>query len=329
MEKIRYLFRVMKDMSFKNMFSTIKELSEKTNKSSLILFFDVIWCGWKYQAGYLDYKTIAMYNLNRAQRNTHITRGIFNHYIKKYNNQDYIHFFLYKNEFNEKFFEYSKRDWLLLDGNNEEAFKDFLKDKKEIIAKPLTGTHGKGVIKIASSKANYQELISKDLLMVEEVIQQVDIMNKLNPSSINTVRVLTFYNEGKAQILRTSLRIGNKGVVDNFSGGGMLTQIDPKTHKVQFPAVDKEGKVYYQHPVTGTEIIGFEIPQYDEIIETCLKACSLIEEVKIVGWDVAISKKGICLIEGNEFPSHDLYQLPAHHPDGYGSLPEFKAILDQ
>lgn len=327
MEKISYLFKRIIHMDYKSFFKVINNIHHKTGKPRIFLFFDIVYCGLKYQAGFFDYELFEMYDLNRKQRKTVLTRGINNHYIKKYNDKKFTHIFLNKNEFNEKFNDFLKRDWMILDGSNEKEFNEFIKNKKEIIVKPTNGTHGDGIAKIKPNKKTYQELINKNLVLVEEVLEQIPEMNKLNPSSVNTIRTLTFNENGKCTIIAAYLRIGNNKVVDNFNGGGMVVPINVDTATVEYPALDKKGNLYPKHPTTDTSIIGFKIPQFEEIKKLVTEAGKVIPEVKFIGWDVALSINGPCIIEGNDFPGHDIYQLPPHRTDGIGVLPQFEKVL--
>ena len=81
-------------MNYKGFFQIIKEVHEKTNKNSILIFLDIVYCGLKYQAGYIDYNLYEMYRMNKFERKTIITRGINNEYIKKYNNPNFIKYFL-------------------------------------------------------------------------------------------------------------------------------------------------------------------------------------------------------------------------------------------
>ena len=170
-------------------------------------------------------------------------------------------------------------------------------------------------------------MLENKTYLVEEVIKQIPEMNKLNPSSVNTIRTITFNENGKTTIITAYLRIGNNKVIDNFNGGGMVVPINVKTKKIEYPALDKKGNLYYEHPTTKTPIVGFEIPMFDEIEKLVTEAGKVIPEVKFIGWDVALSEKGSCLVEGNDFPGHDIYQLPPHRKDGIGVLPEFEKVL--
>ena len=93
MKKIKYLFNRIKNMNYKNFFKTIQQIHKKTGKNSILIFIDIINCGIKYQAGYIDYNLFEMYRMNAFERKTIITRGINNEYIKKYNNSKYMKYF--------------------------------------------------------------------------------------------------------------------------------------------------------------------------------------------------------------------------------------------
>ncbi len=319
-------------MDYKRFFLTINEVKEKTNKNKLFIFFDIVCCGLKYQAGYLDYLLFEMYNLNKSQRKTILTRGINNTYIKKYNDQNYTYLFREKQEFNKMFKDYIKRDWILLNGSNQDAFNNFLKNKKEIFAKPLNGTHGDNMQKIKinewKDKNLYQYLMEQNLFLVEELVIQEKTMSSLNPSSINTIRVISIFKDNKSKIIAAYSRIGCGKIVDNFNAGGMVAPIDIKTGKIIYPAVNKKNLVFDVHPESNTTIKGFQIPEWEHVKNLVLEAAKVVPQVGLVGWDVAISDHGPLLIEGNEFPGHDIYQLPPHRENGIGMLPVFEKAIN-
>lgn len=108
MRKIKYLFTRIKNMNYQNFFKTINIVHQRSGKNRLYLFWDIIYCGLKYQAGYLDYKLFEMYNLNRQERKTIITRGINNELIAHFNDPIAAKVFRNKIAFNEKFNKYLK-----------------------------------------------------------------------------------------------------------------------------------------------------------------------------------------------------------------------------
>ncbi len=330
MGKFKYIINRIKDMNFKNYFKTIDDVHKKCHKPRIIIFFDTIICGFKYQAGYMDYQLFEMYNMTKEERKTIVTRGINNDIMKKYNQKEYLKFFRDKYEFNKKFDKYLLRDWLYLDGNNIDEFKTFLKGKKEIIVKPNSGTCGKGIEKISVNDYNpkelYDMLIQDGRVLVEEEAKQCKIISDLHPSSINTVRVVTL----NGSVVATFLRMGNKGyVVDNFNHEGLAAPIDIKTGIINYKAIDKQHNEYSIHPYTNKKIVGLKIPMWNEVIKLCKEASQVIPEVGYVGWDVCIGVKKPFLIEGNEFPGHDIYQLPPHREGNIGLLPVFIKAMEE
>ncbi|HBA37620.1 MAG TPA: hypothetical protein DCY94_02760, partial [Firmicutes bacterium] len=259
---------------------------------------------------------------------TVITRGINNDIIKKYNDPQYFKYFNDKYEFNKKFDEFLKRDWIYLDGENFDEFDNFLKNKDYVIVKPTIGSCGKGVEKIAvadyDKRELYDKLMSENQRMVEEVAVQCSEISKIHPTSINTVRVVTL----KGKVVFACLRMGNKGyVVDNFNHEGLVAPIDVKDGIIKYIAIDKQHNMYEVHPYTKEIILGKKIPMWDSIVSLCERASKVIPEIGYVGWDVCVGEEEPFLIEGNEFPGHDLYQLPPHRDGNIGLLPLFEEAM--
>ena len=275
MGKAKYLINRILKMNYKEFFNTIEKVHEKTKKNKIVLFFDIINCGIKYQAGHIDYNLFEMYNLNDSERETIITRGKNNEILKKYNDKTKSYIFEDKALFNKVYNKYLKRDWIYLKGNLEE-FKNFLKNKKEIIAKPLSLSCGKGVEKIKVSDYEvgelYNYLIKHEQYLVEENAKQHKDISKIYPDSINTVRVVTL----NKKVVAAFIRFGNNGnIVDNFNHEGLVTKINIDTGVVEHPAIDKNKTVYDKHPYTNELIIGLKIPMWDKVKELCIEACSV------------------------------------------------------
>ena len=114
--------------------------------------------------------------------------------------------------------------------------------------------------------------------------------------------------------------MGNS-VVDNLNSGGLAAVIDKETGIISTPGADKIGETFEKHPDTGTEIIGFEIPKFAEAVATVKEAATVVPQIGYAAWDIAVSDDDVQLIEGNQYPGHDIYQMPCHITDGYGILP--------
>lgn len=335
MPSISYLLKRLGTMSYKSMFERVDMVSKKCNKSKFVIFCDMAWCGIRYGAGYVDYDVIGFYKLNSAQRKTMLTRGINNKFVKQLNEKDYWHLFNNKNEFNDMFREFLNRDYLYPISTKKKETLNWINTHEVFFAKPNDGQCGKNIEKIEikeweSFEKLYEHLVENKLELLEEPVMQCDEMNRLNPSSVNTTRMVTVMNNsGDVTVLTTFLRIGN-GIkhIDNFNSGGMTAKINVETGIVEEEAVNKAGEVFEKHPTTGTTIKGFQMPFWNDAKEMVKKAAKMSTHVRYVGWDVGMSKDGPVLIEGNQFPGHDIYQVAEKIKDGdMGVLPMFEKAM--
>lgn len=307
MKSIIYKLKCLKNINFKNIFNIVSNIHKKTKKNRLFLLIDMFICSNKYGTGFYDYQEFEFYNLKNSERKTYLTRVKNNAIVKKYNDKQYFNLFDNKYEFNKIFDKFLKRDWLYLNDNYEEFVK-FCNNKKDFIAKPVDGCGGVGVEKIKIKddlKKIYNKLIENNQLIVEETLIQHKDMSKLNETSVNTLRIVTFYDGNDTHILNAVLKIGNGGVTDNFSSGSMYTFV--KDGIVTVPAIDRDDNIFKIHPITKQEIVGTKIPNFDKVIKLVNECAPIIKEVKYVGWDVAILEKDAALIEGNCYPG--IYQI--------------------
>ena len=329
-KNIGYVLRRLLDMNYKAMFDKVNYLHKKTGRSRIFLLRDMQKCAVNYGAGYMDYDLFEMYDLTDAQRDTYLTRGRNNALIRKYNDPDYVHVFNNKDEFNEKFGQFLNRDWVLVKQENKDAVLEFIAKHPKYIAKPVDGCCGRGVeifdaADFGGGEQMYEHLLDlPNPVELEELIIQHEAVSAVYPDSINTVRTVSITKDGVPHIVCTYFRIGNGGRhVDNFNSGGMVAPVDEKTGIVKDRAIDKQKNLYAVHPQTGSPIQGFQFPQWEEAMDMVKQAAVMVPQMGYVGWDVAFSDKGPVLVEGNNFPGHDIYQLPEHTPDKIGMYPKF------
>lgn len=333
MNKLKYILVRIKSMDFKNMIAQAKVVKKRTGRPILFTLVDMIYCGFKYLAGYMDYVVFEFYRLSREQRKTQVTRGINNQLVKTLNQKEHWYKFDKKDEFNRIFSDFLKRDWLDLEKCEINELEAFLKKHPQMIAKPRDGACGKGVEKISvsdfrSAKELCEQCLENEQTILEELIIQDKGMDKLFPGCVNTVRMVTITRNGNVNIVFCSVRIGaGDTIVDNLNSGGMAALVDENTGVITTHAADKNGVVYKTHPDTQTAIKGFEIPRFEEGREMVKKAALRVAEIGYVGWDIAFSDKGALLIEGNHFPGHDIYQMPALTENGIGVLPRFEKAM--
>lgn len=274
-----------------------------------------------------------MYNLNEEQRNTYLTRRRNNDLIKKYNKPEAFDILENKERFNTIFNEFLHRSWIRVDVDNLSQVREWINKYKRFLAKPIYGGCGHGIEKIEKEDLKDKDKLEENLkrwsedlegYILEEIVIQNEEVSKVYPCSINTIRVVTLLKEGTPYVVQTYFRIGNEGrFVDNFNSGGMTVPIDVKTGVVLDKAIDKNKVLYDKHPYTGYKIKGFKFPYWNEVIKQAKELAVKIPDMGYVGWDIALTKDGPLIIEANEYPGHDIYQLPEHTPNKIGVFPSF------
>ena len=329
MEKIKFILKRLRRFSLSNMFKTAKKIAKKTRRNLIIILIDMVFCGFKYQAGYNDYLEFEFYLLNSKQRKTFLTAGINNSIIKKYNDKQYWYVLDDKIVFNKTFNKYLKREWLDLRQTSLEQFEKFTKNNQVIMVKPIDDCGGNGVEKIDVEKEDvkvlYERLKHSGQVLIEEFVKQHEEMNKLYSGSVNTLRVFTICKD-KGYYLQGVLKFGNGGAVDNFSSGGMYTFVNDQGVVIA-PAIDRNDTVYEEHPLSKQKIVGFKVPMFEEVKKLVCEAAELIPQVAYIGWDVAVTENGPVLIEGNCYPG--VFQLrPSFSQEKTGVLPLYQKHIE-
>jgi glutathione synthase/RimK-type ligase-like ATP-grasp enzyme len=333
MKKLLYVFRRILSLDYKSFFQTINELHKRSGKSRIWLFFDIIYCGFKYGAGYLDYKWFQFYDLSPELRSTYITRMKNNQIVRLLNDPEYYDLVDNKVRFLKLFKDYVHRDWLYLPECEYADFEAFVSKHDEMMIKSVYGTGGHGVRKIylkdfENVRSMYDYILAAKMPLVEECIKQHEDINRIYPYSVNTYRILTIRDEQNTDLIFAYIRIGNNGSsVDNHHSGGMSTPIDLNSGKILYPAIDIEGNLFDSHPMTGTKLLGYQLPCWKEAVAMVKEAAQIVPQLRYIGWDVAISEDGPLLIEGNHLPGYDSMQLPAQNPDRVGFLPLYRKYV--
>ncbi len=330
MPNIKYLIRRVTRMDYKAMNAKIKDIHEKSGKSRVWIFFDMIHCGRKFGAGYMDYWLYEMYNLTDAERDTYICGKE----DKSNSPADFTRIYDACGSSKKKFvwFEHGAHSHLRI--VNPEKYDseviDFINDHDCLMAKADLGSCGKTVEKIdckaEPAEAIYERLVNQERPhFFEEMIVQHPAVSAIYPYAINTVRLVTIQRDGKVHVASACCRFGNYGhSVDNFNNGGMTAPVDEKTGEITDFPIDKTKVLYEKHPMTGAVFKGFVFPMWDQVLEMCTKAAMVVPQVGFIGWDVCITPDGPVIVEGNDYPGHDLYQLPEHTHDKKGIWPKYQ-----
>ena len=326
-----YVTKIIKDVRWKRMLAFAQKIAQQNRTLTIIVLLDMFVSTILYGTGYSDYYYFGFYYLSRNQRKTYLTRVKNNRLVACYNQFDYRHIFECKNEFNQVFSKYLKRDTFFLTRYNKKSFLKFIKDKTEIIVKPTNQSGGTGVRLISLNPKTdpdklYAYLFEHRLAIVEDVVKNHEALQAINPSCLNTLRIITLKHQNQVAIITVFLRLGNGKIVDNTCDGGMLCLVDVKTGVVISRAVDLNDGCFSHHPATKEPLIGFQIPFFQEALVMVKEASYVVPEVNYVAWDIAITPTGPLLIEGNSYPGY-YYQFPEFCKNNIGAMAKIEEII--
>ena len=295
------------------------------------LIIDLIYAKYVLNFYYREYFLFEFENKSIDQRldflasqNCHIYRKLF------IQNQEDVH------KLDDKYLTYQllkpyyKRDMCCIKSMEQKTeFIDFCQKHKQFLVKPVGSFEGRGVEIVNCEGKKPEELLSELLesvgafapikkydeqpkLLCEELIVNDDSIKAIHPTSVNSVRIYTYINtHDEPTLVMSFIKAGQHGaIIDNVGPGGMLAAVDVNTGVIFTDAADEVGNMFSAHPDTGFVFKGFQIPRWEELKKMVLEIAPIFPGVKMIGWDVALSKdRGWQIIEGNVRGDYSVNQI--------------------
>lgn len=213
-----------------------------------------------------------------------------------------------------------------------QSLVELIDKEKKIVIKPQEGGEGTGIMviqtlqdKILVNKKEYTligfgKLIQQlDKCLITQYVHQADYSSQIYSETLNTIRILTMRNpESNETFIATAVhRFGSDASfpVDNWTNGGFSVSIDVDSgilgKAVTYP---KKGKLNWldKHPDTNSQIEGVTISNWEKVKTTILDIASNFPLCNYIGWDIAITKDNIKIIEGNSYSGVNIFQV--HKP---------------
>lgn len=278
---------------------------------------DMLWCLIRYGARPIDYVRFEFHKKSGRERNRYLT--IYRYFslykkIKKEIGSEEISGC--KSEEYKRFSSFVKRRWMLVDANaNSEDIKSFIREYHTVIAKPDHGEQGHGVMKIRETDSSAVEELMRECksvpFVMEECLENAPEIAAINESSLNTVRCYTLLGkDGTPHIMEIMLRVGTAGShVDNWGSGGVGYCFDVETGICSQYGLDKLNRSYSFHPGSQYPMIGFKLPDFENLKEYIYRLVKAAPHARYVGWDIAITPNGYDLVEMNCPGGHDFLQV--------------------
>ena len=300
--------------NYRRYFDNLKKVAKKENKNFIKLVLDTGYCVFRYGFCLSDYLNFKLYNKNKEERKKYVSTKTENKFYETVSPSAYKKRYTIKPNFLADFKDYTKRDFFVPREGNYQEFLNFLDKHEVFMSKPYDGLGGADVkkeyTKDIKNKKDYFNNAIENRIFLEELVIQHQEMNRLCDKSVNTMRIMTFNDHGTSRIIWMGLRVGNGiNTIDNFHAKGMAVNIDEQTGKLVGNAIDKDLNEYSEHPISHIKFDGFQIPCFEEAKKMVLEASLRSDKILVVGWDVAISKDGPVIIEGNRRPGFDIVQV--------------------
>lgn len=214
------------------------------------------------------------------------------------------------------FFRHDVYDRETLETNPDSLAKLLLQHER-LVLKAANGKCGRSVSFIETAHWQPSDLLAAMQIdghdLIETPIEQHPDLNRLSPSGVNTVRIVTALDaDDQPYLLGCRLRISVDSPVDNLAAGNLAAPVDERNGRVTGPGVysDFTRDPQSVHPVTGTRIEGFQIPYWEACLIMALNAQKLHLENRSIGWDIAVTPEGPGLIEGNHDWCKLVWQMP-------------------
>ena len=194
---------------------------------------------------------------------------------------------------------------------------------KEAVIKPtVLGTWGQGVKLfhtdngfVPEMNMSVNDLFSryKKSFIIQSKLEQHPDLARLNPTSVNTLRVMSYRRDNEVIILYAVIRIGRQGrVVDNETAGGIKADIDLQTGRIKGPAFGSPTEKNMPQTDSGAVLDNYLIPSFPEILQFVKDLHFRLPYFRLVGWDISVDTNGNpVMIEWNR--SAELSQV-AHGP---------------
>lgn len=316
----KYLVYYFSKLNWKTLHKFINYTKELTKKSTLSIWVDVILSVYKYNIGIMDYFIFRFFEKNEVERRKWIGTGFKYEFDLRMNPKDSRDILENKLKFYDVYNAFIRHAYCSINDlreSNQKALSVLNNPSGKIVVKDSIGQCGFEVEVLETKDYNVSKLAaymeSKGFDLAEEFVVQHEKINRLSPSGLNTVRVMTIIDtKGEVHVLGARLRISVNSHVDNLASGNIAAPIDLKSGIVNGVGVysDITKEDVSVHPVTGQKILGFQVPFWEETIETAKKIALAQPQNRGVGWDVAITPTGPDFIEGNHNWCKILYQLP-------------------
>jgi len=283
------------------------------------LYFSAVYHQQLYGTSVMDYFTFRFQERSHEEKVEYVTwYGRFV-YMAFLNRDRDLHLLDNKFEAYRLLKPFYKREAITVAGWEDfQTFCNFVGRHKSVFVKPVNLELAEGVHRLAVGqqddlKTMFESLLAEasrlgcedvtrpveHALILEEELRQSAAMAQFNPHEMSVLRVTTILVKGRVHFFYPVFRMmcgdGQDRCGERYSYDAL---IDAGTGELVTNGIHSLGEVKC-HPVTGMMIKGYIMPQWEELKAMLEEAARMLPGLRYIGWDVAHTDKGWCIIEGN------------------------------
>ena len=323
--------------------STIKENSDKLcverHKNKFLIRADMLYCVLVRRVHAFEYYALGFDSIPRSLRDTYVTTHRVAKVNRLLNHSGSANLLTNKYYAGTVLAEFYKRPCIQNIGLSYEKFLQFLEGRERFIYKPINGYGGEGhvVYKTAehTPEEMYAEIMAAPRGVLEGWIEQHEVLNRLYPGAVHTVRLHTVHDgSGKnIEVFGANLSVAYSGELANTHYLSTLNmQVDIETGIIVTNGLQRDTNTLYEEiPSTHVKARGYQLPDWTEALELCRRAAAAVPEIGFIGWDIAFTPDGPVICEGNVFPGVVNWQNYTWYKQGHacGGWPILKKYIDK
>ena len=216
--------------------------------------------------------------------------------------------------------------------NEDEAIAILMENRRKgAVIKYCRSSGGKGVVFVGTGTGEQEirsALRGSPYITVQAAVKQHPEMAKMNPTSVNTVRIMTIMIKGEVYVLSSVVRIGKFGSrVDNFHSGGMSCGIKEDGTLNEFASFVNGDRAKTHE--SGFVFAKGRIPNFERILNETKRLHHCLPMFGVISWDMCIDEIGDpVLIEYNIGGGITVHQLSNGPLYGKHRQEIIKAVLD-
>ncbi|MBR3412763.1 MAG: hypothetical protein IKG81_08740 [Bacteroidales bacterium] len=170
------------------------------------------------------------------------------------------------------------------------------KSQKSVIKKPTLYAAGGAGIDFWDEADGMEALVNilekGGNFVVQGIVRQHPDLAALHEESLNTIRIVTCYLDGKVEVLSSLVRVGvGSARIDNACSGGVFCGLEDDGRLKKY-AYNMHIEAFERHP-NGILFAEHKIPYFDRCKELALSLANrFLRVAKLISWDMAIGEDG-------------------------------------